>query len=145
MKRVVLAAVLSVAAVLLVGMVALALTSAPGVPDPAPGNSGQTPGRVTVPAPIDKVDALVRESAPPQVSVRIKAGLPSGCAQRDSHSVSRSGEAFTVTVLNSMPTGNPICTMIYGTYELNIDLGSQFAAGTTYTVHVNDKTTTFRT
>jgi hypothetical protein len=44
-----------------------------------------------------------------------------------------------------MPTGNPICTMIYGTYELTIDLGSSFTAGTTYTVRVNDTTTTFKT
>ena len=138
MNRFVLAAAVSLAAILLVGMVALALTS-------APGGSDQAPGRVTVPAPIDKVDVLMRESAPPQVTVKVMAGLPGGCAQRDSHSVSRTGDTFTVTVLNSMPTGNPICTMIYGTYELNIDLGREFAPGTTYTVQVNDKTATFRT
>lgn len=50
-----------------------------------------------------------------------------------------------MTVLNSMPTGDPICTMVYGTYELNIDLGRDFTLGTTYTVRVNDKTTTFQT
>ncbi len=138
MKPAALAAALGLAAILLVGVVALALTS-------APGGSGQTPGRATVPAPNDKVDVLIRESAPPQVTVKVVAGLPGGCAQRDSHSVSRSGDTFTLTVLNSMPTGNPICTMIYGTYELNIDLGREFRPGTTYTVRVNDKTTTFRT
>ena len=137
MKRAALAAALGFAVVLAVGMVAVALTSAPGGPD-------RTPGRVTVPAPIDKLDVLIRESAPPQVTVKVMAGLPGGCAQRDSHSVSRTGDTFTVTVLNSMPTGNPICTMIYGTYELDIDLGRQFAPGTTYTLQVNDKTTTFR-
>ncbi len=51
---------------------------------------------------------------------------------------------FTVSVVNSMPTGNPVCTMIYGTYELNIDLGRDVRPGVTYTVRVNDKTTTFR-
>ena len=136
MKRAVLAAVLSVTALLIVG--AAALASARGGLDPAPG-------RVTVPAPIDSVDVLIRESAPPQVSVKVLAGLPGGCAQRDSHSVSRSGDTFTVTVLNSMPAGNAICTMIYGTYELSIDLGRELVPGTTYTVRVNDKTTTFRT
>lgn len=138
MKRTALVATLSLAALLLVGMVALALTSAPGGP-------GQAPGRVTVPAPIDAVDVLIRESAPPQVTLTVKAGLPSGCAQRDSHSVSRTGDTFTVTVLNSMPAGNPTCTMIYGTYELSIDLGREFAPGTTYAVRVNNRTTTFRT
>jgi hypothetical protein len=31
--------------------------------------------------------------------------------------------------------------MIYGSYELNINLGSDFRPGTTYSVTVNDKTT----
>lgn len=136
MKRAVLAAALTVAALLIVGIAALA--SARGGLDPAPG-------RVTVPAPIDAVEVVIRESAPPQVSVKVNAGLPSGCAQRDSHSVSRTGDTFTVTVLNSMPAGNRICTMIYGTYALEIDLGRELVPGTTYTVQVNDKTTTFRT
>lgn len=43
-----------------------------------------------------------------------------------------------------MPTGNPVCTMIYGTYELNIDLGRDVRPGVTYTVRVNDQTTTFK-
>jgi hypothetical protein len=34
--------------------------------------------------------------------------------------------------------------MIYGTYELSIDLGRDFRPGATYTVHVNDKTSTFK-
>ena len=73
------------------------------------------------------------------------AFLPSGCAQRESYSISRTGDTFTVRVLNSMPTGDVACTMIYGTYELNIDLGRDFRVGGTYTVNVNDKTTTFKT
>ena len=136
MKRAVLAAALSIAVLLIVGAAALAA---------ARGGLDQAPGRVTVPAPIGSVDVLVRESAPPQVSVKVVAGLPGGCAQRESHSVTRSGDTFTVTVLNSMPAGNPVCTMIYGTYELNIDLGREFVAGATHTVRVNDRTTTFRT
>ena len=102
-------------------------------------------GRQQVAAPIDKVEIVMRESSPPQVTAKIAAGLPSGCAQRDSYSVSRSGDTITISVLNTMPTGDPICTAIYGTYELNVDLGSSFTAGTTYTVRVNDKTTTFKT
>lgn len=136
MKRLVVAAVLSLAAILLVGAVAFA--SARGELSPAPG-------RQTVPAPIDQVQVVIRESSPPQVTLDVKAGLPSGCAQRESFSVSRTGDTFTVSVLNSMPTGNVICTMIYGTYELNIDLGRDLRPGATYIVHVNDKTTTFKT
>jgi hypothetical protein len=136
MKRLIVAAVLSLAVVLLVG--AAALASARGEPAP-------TPGRQTVAAPIEQVQVVSRESNPPQVTLNVRAGLPSGCAQRDSHSVSRSGDTITVRVLNTMPTGNAVCTMIYGTYELSIDLGHDFRPGATYTVHVNDKTSTFKT
>lgn len=136
MKRTALLAVLVATAALAIG--AAALSAGPG---------GTTPveTRQTVPAPIDALDVVIRESMPPQVSLRITAGLPSGCAQQHSHRVTRAGNTFTVTVLNSMPTGNPVCTMIYGMYDLTIDLGSDFAPGTTYTVQVNDKTTTFKT
>ena len=137
MKRLVVAAALSLAAVLLVGAVAFAS----GRGDLAPS----APGRQTVPAPIDDLGVVIRESLPPQVTLNIKAGLPSGCAQRESHSVSRSGDTFTVRVLNSLPTGDVACTMIYGSYELAIDLGSDFRVGGTYTVTVNDKSTTFKT
>lgn len=134
MKRVAAAAVLVLAVILFAGAVAF-----------ASGRGPAAPGRQTVAAPIDRIDVVIRESAPPQVGLKIKAGLPGGCAQRDSHSVTRSGDTFTVTVLNSMPTGNPVCTMIYGTYDLTIELGSDFRIGGTYTVQVNDKTTTFKT
>ena len=136
MKRPVIAAVLVAVAIVLVGAIALSLTRA---------EPGPAAGRLTVPAPIEQVEVVIRESAPPQVTLKVTAGLPNGCAQRDSQAVSRSGETFTVTVLNSMPRGDPVCTMIYGTYELSIDLGREFRPGATYTVRVNDKTTTFKT
>jgi hypothetical protein len=135
MKRLVVAAVLSLAAIVLVGAVAFASGRGEAVP---------TPGRQTAIAPIDDVQVVIRESSPPQVTLNVKAGLPSGCAQRESHSIGRNGDTFTVRVLNSMPTGNVACTMIYGSYELSLDLGSDFRAGATYTVNVNDKTTTFK-
>ena len=136
MKRLIAAAVLGLAAILLVGAVAFASGR---------GELSPTPGRQAVPAPIDDVQVVIRESNPPQVSLMIKAGLPSGCAQRDSHSVSRNGDTFTVRVLNTMPTGDVACTMIYGTYDLSLDLGRDFRVGATYTVIVNDSTTTFKT
>lgn len=130
------AAVLGVT-IALAGVAALA--SARG--DTAP----TSPARQTVPAPIDRLEVLIPESNPPQVTLNVTAGLPSGCAQRDSYSTARTGDTITVTVLNSMPTGNPVCTMIYGSYQLTIDLGRDFRSGATYTVKVNDKTTTFKT
>jgi hypothetical protein len=135
-RRTLLIAVVTLAALVAVGAFAIAFSGDGGFP--AAGS------RQTVRAPIDGLDVLVLESSPPQYMLNIKAGLPSGCAQKHSHAVTRAGDTITVTVLNSMPTGNPICTMIYGSYELNINLGSDFASGSTYTVRVNDEVTTFK-
>lgn len=135
MRWPVIAGIFIAGVLVLAGAIALASTRA----EPGPA------GRVIVPAPIERVEILIRESAPPQVSVKITAGLPSGCAQRETHSVSRTGDRFVVRVLNSMPQGEPACTMIYGTYDLSVDLGGEFLPGTTYTVQVNDTTATFKT
>jgi hypothetical protein len=102
-----------------------------------------SPGRQAVPAPIDRLDVRVLESSPPQYVLSVQAGLPSGCAEKNRHQAERAAEAITVTVLNWMPTGSTPCTMIYGSYELNINVGSDFRSGTTYSVSVNDKKTTF--
>ena len=97
--------------------------------------------RQTVAAPIDALDVSV---AGTQATLHVKAGLPSGCAKRDTYKVERAGDTLTVSVTNTIPTGQVACTMIYGNYDLSIDLGSSFAAGRSYTVRVNDKTATFK-
>jgi hypothetical protein len=75
--------------------------------------------------------------------LHVKAGLPSGCAEKLSHRVvGRQGNVIQVEVLNSLPD-NAICTAIYGMYELNINLGSDFASGQTYIVRVNNKQVQF--
>jgi hypothetical protein len=134
-----------------IGAVVLALSamacastndSVPSAPSSVPSNSASS-GRQEVLAPIDGVGVRVLESNPPQYMLNVRAGLPGGCAQKNRHEMQRAVEAITVTVLNWMPTGNPPCTMIYGSYELNINLGSDFQRGTTYSVSVNDKRTTF--
>ena len=106
-------------------------------------SSPSSPGRQEVLAPIDALDVRVLESNPPQYMLNVRAGLPSGCAEKSRHETRRGADAITVTVLNWMPTGSPPCTMIYGSYELNINLGSDFRSGVTYSVSVNDKRTTF--
>jgi hypothetical protein len=125
---------------------------APDAVRPTPIASGPTTPAGPVPslpagrhpelAPIDGLDIRIAESFPPQYFLNIKAGLPSGCAEKYTHTVTRSGDVITVEVLNSLPQ-NTICTAIYGMYELNIPLGSDFDPGKTYTVKVNNKTTTF--
>lgn len=107
------------------------------------GQGGVPANRQTVQAPIESVDVLVLESSPPQYVLRVRAGLPNGCAKQHGHNIGRDGDVITVTVLNSMPTGAIACTMIYGTYELSINVGTDFRPGVTYTARVNDKATTF--
>jgi len=114
----------------------------PPLPPPPTVPLGPPAGRRLVPAPIDRLEVRILESAPPRYVLDVQAGLPSGCAQKGRHEVARSGDVITVTVLNSMPAGDLICTMIYGTYELSIDLGSDLKRGVTYTVVVNDRKTT---
>ena len=119
------------------------------------GGDGSDPDRDPVPAPtyalkiedapIDGLDVLILESFPAQYNLRILSGLPSGCHQFDrSEITSRNGEEIAVRVTNTVP-GDPdvACTAIYGTHESTVPLGSDFIGGTTYTVRVNDKTTTF--
>lgn len=101
-------------------------------------------GRNPEPAPIDGLDVLTLESFPPQYMLHVKAGLPSGCAEPLSHRIAgRQGNVIEVEVLNSLPA-NAICTAIYGMYEININLGSDFTSGQSYSVRVNDQEVTFR-
>ncbi|MDQ2953198.1 MAG: hypothetical protein M3R54_13145 [Chloroflexota bacterium] len=134
MSRTVLVVLVCLAAIVAAGAVAFAFTRG--------AQSSPDAGRQTVPAPIDKLEIVVNGSS---ATAKISAGLPSGCAKIDSHSVKRSGDTFTVTVLNWMPTGNPICTAIYGMYDLSVDLARDLRPGATYTVQVNNKITTFKT
>ena len=123
-------------------LAALLATACASATDSSPSSSSPS-DRQAAPAPIDGLDVRVLESNPPQYVLSVRAGLPSGCAERNRHEVERVAETITVTVLNWMPTGNPICTMIYGSYELSINLGGDFRPGTTYSVSVNDKRTAF--
>ncbi len=136
MKRILVVAAGALLLVVAAGIVMLALGS-------SGGQGGVPTDRTTVPAPIESVDVLVLESSPPQYVLRVRAGLPNGCAKQHGHDIGRDGDAIRVTVLNSMPTDAIACTMIYGTYELSINVGSDFRAGVTYTARVNDKATTF--
>jgi hypothetical protein len=121
------------------------VSATPGGAQPGPTVIVTLPaGRHPEVAPIDGLDVLTLESFPPQYMLHVKAGLPSGCAQPLSNRiVGRQGNVIQVEVLNSLPD-NAICTAIYGMYDLNINLGSDFTSGQTYTVRVNDKEVTFK-
>lgn len=74
-------------------------------------SSPSSSSRLEVLAPIDGLDIRILESNPPQYMLNVRAGLPSGCAERNRHETKRNAETLTVTVLNWMPAGSPPCTM----------------------------------
>jgi hypothetical protein len=94
-------------------------------------------------APIDGLEIIEHDGKPRPYQLRINAGLPSGCAEAAGYKMERSGDVIRVEVFNSMPSGMVACTLIYGMYDLTLNLGANFDAGKTYRVEVNDKATSF--
>ncbi len=94
-------------------------------------------------APIETLEVVARTSLPPQYSLLVTSGLPSGCAIFDRYEMERAGDVITVNVWNFMPKADSgaVCTMIYRTMDHAIALDN-LEAGQTYTVHVNDQSTT---
>ncbi|MFC2019456.1 hypothetical protein ACFLU4_05865 [Chloroflexota bacterium] len=105
----------------------------------APGD-----GEVIIrPAPIHEVRVNIAESFPPQVFVYIKGGLADGCTTFHELKHSKSdGHNVVIEVTVQRPQG-VACAQVYGFFERNINLGSDFTSGETYTIRVNDKTATF--
>jgi hypothetical protein len=122
----------------------LAPRATPQSPATPPSSGGGTPGVVRVLAPIEAVDMAVLESYPPRYRLLVKAGLPSGCAKPDGYDIARAGSEVRVAIYNTLPDGNPICTTIYGIYDLSIDLGSDFVSGQEYRVNVNGEVIVFK-
>lgn len=106
-----------------------------------PQDSDPGDGMRPVLAPIDDVDIEVAESAPPQYFLVVNSGLPNGCARFDAYTVDRNGATVLVRVTNLVPDDqNVMCTMVYGSVETRIPLGTGFEPGGHYTVQVNDVT-----
>jgi inhibitor of cysteine peptidase len=93
-------------------------------------------------APIHEVRVAIAESFPPQVMVYIQGGLSDGCTTFHELKTERSGNTVNITVTTQRPKG-AVCTQVYGYFEQNVNLGSDFASVQTYTINVNDKTTSF--
>ncbi len=55
----------------------------------------------------------------------------------------RSGNTIDITVTTQRPR-DAICAQVYGYFEKNVAPGSQFTRGESYTVNVNDVTTSFK-
>jgi len=94
-------------------------------------------------APIHELDIRFAESFPVQIFLYVKGGLPDGCTRFHGFEiVNRLEKALKIEVTTEKPK-DAICTAIYGYFEQNINLGSDFKSGQTYTVTVNDKSTSF--
>ncbi len=111
---------------------------------PLPPSPTPVPGTMRVLAPVQSADIAVLTSFPPQYAVKVAAGLPNGCAKADGYEVTQSGSDLRVAVYNTMPSGPVACTQIFGTYDLTINLGSNFVTGQDYRVNVNGKMLTFK-
>ena len=145
-------------ALLAVAAPLLLLAAACGDPDSSDGDddgggsSAPTPtpsavvldGRQVVPAPIDELDLLQRESFPVQYALRLVSGLPDGCHEFRGVEVERDDTEITVSVTNTRPDDPDVaCTQVYAQRESVVELGTDFTSGTTYTVKVNDKSLEF--
>src|ERR687892_194317 len=80
-------------------LAALSATACASATDSLPLSPSPS-GRQAVLAPIDRVDVRILEPSPPQYVLSVRAGLPSGCAEKNRHEIERVAEAITVTVLN---------------------------------------------
>ena len=94
------------------------------------------------PAPIHEVRVNIAESYPPQVFVYIKGGLADSCTTFHELKTERSGNTVNIEVTTKRPR-DAICAQVYGFFEKNVNLGTDFTSGETYVVNVNDETTSF--
>ena len=94
------------------------------------------------PAPIHEVTVSLAKSNPPQITVYIKGGLSDGCTTFNDLKTDRDQSTVTITVTTRRPR-NKVCPAVYGYFEKTVNLGSDFVPGRTYTLKVNDYTTTF--
>ncbi|TAK76665.1 MAG: hypothetical protein EPO16_06805 [Dehalococcoidia bacterium] len=105
--------------------------------EPAPLPTGLTL------APIESVEVVRSDSATPSYWAVVTSGLPSGCAKFERIDSSRSGDLFTMTVLNRIPQTLVACPAIYGFVTNRVPLTGDLVIGRAYTLRVNDQTTTF--
>ena len=88
------------------------------------------------PAPIHEVQVNIAESFPEQIFVYIKGGLADSCTTLHSVGTERCENTINIVVTTERPK-NLACAQVYGFFEENVALGSDFTSGETYIVDVN--------
>ena len=115
-------------------------------PQPSPEPTRAVPAdMIKTLAVIESVSVRIAESYPPQYFVDVVSGLPNACVEFYGYEEDRDGATITITVYNLEPAPSQqiACAEIYTTHEFVVPLGSDFQPGETYTVRVNETTTTF--
>jgi hypothetical protein len=93
-------------------------------------------------APIEGISVMMLTSEPHEIQVYIKGGLADSCTTFQGIKTERSVNIFKITVTVQRPR-DAVCAEVYSYFEKYENLGSDFMPGETYTVHVNDMTTSF--
>ena len=86
---------------------------------------------------IDKVDALLLESFPVQIHLRVTGYQSDGCDYPVQVEQRREGNAVFVEIYRELPLA-VACPAVLREYEATIALEGGFEPGT-YTIHVNDQ------
>ncbi|UCC17232.1 MAG: hypothetical protein JSU58_01405 [Dehalococcoidales bacterium] len=94
-------------------------------------------------APIHEVDIRIAESYPPQVFVYVKGGLADACTAFEEVLVKRRTDTDIEIEVSVRRSRDEICAQVYGYFEKNVNLGTDFVSEETYTVTVNDYQTKF--
>jgi hypothetical protein len=94
-------------------------------------------------APIHDVKAVITLSQPHEVLVYLKGGLRDTCTTFNSLTTTRNGNDIIIAANVQTITGR-FCGQVYGFFERCVVLGSDFVAGQTYNIKVNDWTTNFK-
>ncbi len=133
------------ASALLLLLASAACHSGPGkTSTPAPTvTSTPNPGYDILPAPIHEVKVSFAMSYPPQVFVYIKGGLADTCSTFHDLTTDWQNNVVNITVTVQRQK-DAFCGQVYTFFEKNVNLGSGFVSGQTYTVNVNDQTTMFK-
>ena len=96
-------------------------------------------------SPIESVEVMTLESAPPQYQLRVVSGMPkgSGCSQFNGYEIRRreSNRIDVAITHHQVADTFVICTADYPIVETTVTLGSDFEPGMEYTVSVNSDTT----
>jgi hypothetical protein len=89
---------------------------------------------------VEKVDTLLLESFPVQISLHVTGYQPDGCDYPVQVTQNRSGNTVTVEIFRELPP-DIMCPMMLVGYDQNIKLDGSFESGT-YSIIVNGVSTT---